>query len=70
MLGLEDKLKQIIAWVGLGASLVVYANTNFATKEQVEKNTDKLEKTANADDIKRLEGKIDTLTEYLLNRKN
>lgn len=70
MLGFDDKLKQVIAWVGLGASLVVYANANFANKEQVNSNTKKLEGVATKEDVARVEGKVDKLTEYLLNSKN
>jgi HAMP domain-containing protein len=66
---LEDKLKTIIAWVGLGASLVVYAHANFAAREDLEKNTERLDRVATSDDMKRLEAKVDGITLYLLNNK-
>lgn len=62
-------LKQIIYWVGLGAFLVVYAHANFSTTKQVEKLEEKVERQATSSDIARLEGKIDTLTFYLLKGK-
>lgn len=66
---LNEQLKLIIYWVGLGASLVVYAHANFATKEKVDKNTAKLESVATDKDIERLENKLDLITKYLLERK-
>lgn len=64
-----DQLKLVISWVGLGASLVMYAHANFTTKEEVNKLETKVEKQASKDDITRIEKKLDTLTEYLLNNK-
>ena len=64
-----DAIKQIIYWVGLGVSLVVYAHANFSTTKQVEKIEQKVEKQATSSDIARLEGKIDSLTLYLLGNK-
>jgi hypothetical protein len=66
---MNEKLKPIIYWVGLGASLVVYANSNFATKEQVDRNTKKLESVVTKEDFNRLEVKIDAINTYLLNKK-
>jgi ribosome recycling factor len=66
---LDDRLKQIIAYVALGASLVAYGDSRFASKEQVKENTKKLETTATKDDIHRLENKIDKLTDHLLKLK-
>jgi len=66
---LIEKLKPIIYLVGLGASLVIYAHANFSTVKQVEKLENKIENQATASDIARLEGKIDSLTLYLLERK-
>lgn len=66
---LSEQLRLIIYWIGLGASLVVYAHANFATKESVVLNTAKLEKVATHRDIARLESKIDQLTLYLLENK-
>jgi hypothetical protein len=66
---LIEKLKPIIYLIGLGASLVIYAHANFSTVAQVEKLEKKIENQATASDIARLEGKIETLTLYLLQRK-
>ena len=66
---LIEKLKPIIYLIGLGASLVIYAHANFSTVKQVEKLENKIENHATASDIARLEGKIDSLTLYLLERK-
>jgi hypothetical protein len=66
---LIEKLKPIIYLIGLGASLVIYAHANFSTVKQVEKLESKIEKQATSGDIARLEGKIDSLTLYLLERK-
>jgi len=74
---ITDQLKQIISWVGLGASLVVYAHANFPTKETVNKLEEKVERQASRDDmqatrdeVKALGEKIDKLTHYLLNKGN
>lgn len=69
MKNLDQRIKSIIYWIGLGISLVVYAHANFPTTKQVEKLEAKIERQATSDDIARLEGKIDTLTIYLLERK-
>jgi len=66
---LIEKLKPIIYLIGLGASLVIYAHANFSTVNQVEKLEQKIESQATTSDIARLEGKIETLTLYLLQRK-
>lgn len=66
---LIEKLKPIIYLIGLGASLVIYAHANFSTVNQVEKLESKIENQATTSDIARLEGKIETLTLYLLQRK-
>lgn len=63
---LDERLKHIVAYVSLGASLVVYGDVRFASKEQVTINTKKLETTASKDDIKRLEAKIDKIIDHLL----
>jgi cell division protein FtsL len=69
MKSLDQRIKSIIYWIGLGISLVVYAHANFSTTKQVEKLEAKIERQATSSDIARLEGKIDTLTIYLLERK-
>lgn len=69
MKNLDDKIKTIIYWIGLGISLVVYAHANFPTTNQVNKLEAKIERQATSEDIARLEGKIDALTLYLLERK-
>jgi len=66
---LTEQLKQIIYWVSLGASLVVYASANFSTKEELNKLEKKVEYQATKEDIKELSLKIDSLTNYLLNSK-
>lgn len=73
---IDERLKLIIAWVGLGASLVIYANSNFTTKEdisrleeRVNKQDDKISGLATKDDVRRVGDKVDKLTEYLLNNK-
>lgn len=66
---LTNQLKQIIYWVSLGASLVVYASANFSTKEEFKKLEKKVENQATKEDIKDLSSKIDNLTNYLLNKK-
>lgn len=66
---LDERLKQIIAYVMLGVSLVAYGDSRFANKEQVALNTKKLETTASKEDIHRLEDKIDKLTDHLLKLK-
>jgi cell wall assembly regulator SMI1 len=66
---ITEQLKPIIYWVGIGASLIVYAHANFATKERVEENTAKLESVATVKDIDRVEKKLDDLTRYLLENK-
>lgn len=68
-MNITDQLKPVIYWVGLGASLVVYAHGNFTTKEEVSKLEEKVEKQATKEDVARLEGKIDALNNYLLNKK-
>lgn len=67
MKGLES-LKQVIYWVGLGVSLVVYAHANFSTTNQVEKIESRIERQATKEDIARLEAKIDTIQLYLMER--
>lgn len=67
MKGLES-LKQVIYWVGLGVSLVVYAHANFSTTNQVEKIESRIDRQATKEDIARLEAKIDTIQLYLMER--
>jgi hypothetical protein len=69
MLKTSESVKQIIYWIGLGVSLIVYAHANFSTTKQVEKLESRIERQATSEDIARLEGKIDTLTMYLLEKK-
>lgn len=66
---MDQKLKAVIYWVGLGASLVVYAHANFTTKDEVNKLELKVERQATKEDVNRLEVKIDKVVEHLLNTK-
>jgi hypothetical protein len=64
-----DQLKSIIYWVGLGASLIVYAHANFSTKEAVLKVEKKIEGQASKEDILRLENKVEKIYDHLLRTK-
>lgn len=70
MLMFNDQLKQIIQWVGLGASLVVYAHANFPTKATVEKLETKVENQATKEDVRDISEKLDKLTLLLLQKGN
>lgn len=65
---ITEQLKQIVYWIGLGCSLVVYAHANFSTKSELDDIKSKVNMQAEKDDIKRLENKIDRLMIHLLNR--
>jgi hypothetical protein len=76
MKNINDQFKFIIYCIGLGVSLVVYANANFSTSKQtdslgikVEKIESSIEKHPTKDDFKRLEDKVDAITFYLLELK-
>lgn len=66
---MDAKLKMILYWISLGAGLVLYAHANFSTVDQVNKIERRVEKQATSDDIYRLERKVDSINEYLLNHK-
>ena len=66
---MDAKLKMIIYWFSLGSGLVLYAHANFSTVDQVNKIERRVEKQATSDDIYRLERKVDSINEYLLNHK-
>lgn len=66
---ITEQLKQIVYWIGLGCSLIVYAHANFSTKSELDDIKTKVSKQAEREDIKRLENKIDRLTLHLLNRQ-
>jgi hypothetical protein len=61
----NDNIKLAIYWVCLGASLVVYAHENFASKDAIKK----LDTVSTQADITRLENKIDRINDYLLEHK-
>lgn len=65
----NDQLKQILYWVGLGISLVVYAHANFSTVKQVEKLESKIQSQATSSDIIRIENKIDRILFHLVESK-
>jgi len=66
---ISEQLKIILYWVGLGCSLVVYAHANFTTKDELKDLRAQVSRQAEKEDIRRLERKIDKLTNYLLERK-
>jgi hypothetical protein len=66
---ITEQLKQIVYWIGLGCSLVVYAHANFSTKSELDDIKSKVNKQAEKDDIKRLENKLDRLMIHLLNKQ-
>jgi hypothetical protein len=72
----NEQIKFVIFCIGLGVSLVVYANANFSTSKQtdllgikVEKIESSIEKHPTKEDFKRLEDKVDAITFYLLELK-
>lgn len=69
MKNFNDQVKFVIYCIGLGVTLIAYAHSNFSTVKQTEKIESKIENQATKQDIARLEGKIDVLTLYLLERK-
>lgn len=64
-----EELKPIFWLLGIGATVVIYAHSNFATSADLDKVEQRLENLADKDDVKALSSKIDTLTGYLLNKK-
>ena len=68
-MGINEHLKQIIYWIGLGVSLVLYANTNFPSVHQVKSLEKKIETQASNKDIQRLENKIDRILFHLMEFK-
>jgi len=66
----NDQIKQILYWVGLGISLVMYAHANFSTVKQVEKLESKIQIQATSNDIVRIETKIDRILFHLMESKN
>jgi hypothetical protein len=64
----NDQLKQIIYWFGLGVGLVVYAHANFSTVKQVEKLESKIQGQASAQDLARIENKIDRILFHLVEK--
>lgn len=65
----NDQIKQILYWVGLGISLVMYAHANFSTVKQVEKLESKIQIQATSNDIVRIENKIDRILFHLVESK-
>jgi hypothetical protein len=65
----NNVIMQIIFYISLGASLVVYAHANFSTKSQVDKIENKVDRQATIKDIERIEKKIDKLLLHLLSEK-
>jgi len=66
----NDQIKQILYWVGLGISLVMYAHANFSTVKQVEKLESKIQIQATSNDIVRIENKIDRILFHLMESKD
>lgn len=66
----NDQIKQILYWVGLGISLVMYAHANFSTVKQVEKLESKIQIQATSNDIVRIETKIDRILFHLMESKD
>lgn len=66
---INEQFKFIIYCVCLGISLVVYAHANFTTVKQTDRLENKLSSTASVNDVTRLEGKLDIIISYLLERK-
>jgi hypothetical protein len=58
---INDQLKMIIYWVGMGVALVTYANVNFATRESLNKVEKRVEGLADKHDVNRIESKLDRL---------
>jgi len=63
-----EQFKFVIYCMGLGIALIVYAHANFSTVKQVDKLEDKMALTSSKGDIARLEGKIDIILSYLLEK--
>lgn len=63
---INEQLKMIIYWVGMGVALVTYANANFATRESLNKVEDRVNGLADKDDISRIENKLDRLIMRLI----
>lgn len=66
---ISEQLKQIIYWIGLGCSLIVYAHANFSTKSEVVEIKQKINAQANKEDIARVEAKVDSLLLLLVKAK-
>lgn len=66
---MKKELKQIIYYVMLGASLVAYAHTNFATKYEITEVKNHVDGLADKTDLRRIEEKLDTLIMKLMGDK-
>jgi hypothetical protein len=65
---LGSDLRQLIYWVGLGAGLVVYAHSNFATARQLEKVEGEVRGLASKEDVKAIDAKLNLILGTMLDR--
>jgi polyhydroxyalkanoate synthesis regulator phasin len=62
----RDELKYAVSLIGLGISLIAYAHSNFANKEQVDKNTHRLTEVATKEDVREIGERVDKLREEII----
>jgi polyhydroxyalkanoate synthesis regulator phasin len=63
---MKAEIKYAIYMMGLGVSLVTYAQFNFATSPRVEKIEAKIESVATRDDMRELRQEFDSLRKEII----